>query len=65
MAWQAAAQQVAADDNLTVPIDAVDLEPMHGQIQADCGNLHAGRLPSFSAASIAGTKHLLFWTCQL
>jgi hypothetical protein len=41
-----AAPQPAADPDLPVGIDAVDLKPVLGEIKADGSNLHGGRLLS-------------------
>src|SRR4051794_28582881 len=45
----AAARQPPANDNVPIGVDAVDLEPVFGEIQTDGGNLHGGRLLSFVA----------------
>src|SRR6516164_5387522 len=42
----AAAPQPPANDDVSVCVDAVDLEPVFGEIQTDGGNLHGGRLLS-------------------
>jgi hypothetical protein len=36
-------------DDVSICVDAVDLEPVFGEIQTDGGNLHGGRLLSFVA----------------
>lgn len=41
-----AAPQPLANDDVSIDVDAVDLEPVFGEIQTDGGNLHGGRLPS-------------------
>src|SRR5271156_5322677 len=42
----AAAPQPPANHDLSIYVDAVDLEPVFGEIQTDGGNLHGGRLLS-------------------
>src|SRR5215472_15413628 len=42
----AAPPQPPANDNASIGVDAVDLEPVFGEIQTDRGNLHGGRLLS-------------------
>src|SRR5215471_871839 len=42
----AAPPQPPANDNASIRVDAVDLEPVFGEIQTDGGNLHGGRLLS-------------------
>jgi hypothetical protein len=41
-----ASSQTTPDDDLSVRIDAVNLEPVLGEIQTDGGNLHGTRLLS-------------------
>src|SRR5271169_2218022 len=38
----AAAPQPPANDDVSIAVDAVDLEPVFGEIQTDGGNLHGG-----------------------
>jgi hypothetical protein len=42
----AAPPKPPANDNVSIGVDAVDLEPVLGDIQTDGGNLHGGRLLS-------------------
>jgi hypothetical protein len=41
------AAQSPSNDGLSGGVDAVDLKPVLGEIEADGGNLHGGRLLSF------------------
>jgi hypothetical protein len=52
-----AAPQLAPDNGLAAFVDTVDLEPVLGQIEADCGNVHGGRLPSCVAFSNDTLRH--------
>ena len=48
--WGVVAPKSPADDGLPGFIDGVHLENVLGQVEADGGNLHLGRLLSFVAS---------------
>src|SRR5271156_1050272 len=54
----AAAPQPPANHDLSIYVDAVDLEPVFGEIQTDGGNLHGGRLLSLWRSQTTTLWHI-------
>src|SRR5215469_3912927 len=54
----AAPPQPPANDNASIGVDAVDLEPVFGEIQTDGGNLHGGRLLSLWRSQTTTLWHI-------
>src|SRR5271169_6812049 len=54
----AAAPQPPANDDVSIGVDAVDLEPVFGEIQTDGGDLHGGRLLSLWRSQTTTLWHI-------
>src|SRR5215471_5066065 len=54
----AAPPQPPANDNLSIGVDTVDLEPVFREIQTDRGNLHGGRLLSLWRSQTTTLWHI-------
>src|SRR5262249_7697889 len=50
--------QPPADDDVSIGVDGVDLEPVFGEIQTDGGNLHGGRLLSLWRSQTTTLWHI-------
>src|SRR5271170_6685737 len=58
----AAAPQPPANDDVSIGVDAVDLEPVFGEIQTAGGNLHGGRLCSLWRSQTTTLWHIAAWS---